>query len=113
VTESGRAARIGSETDCVLCDRAEPPEGLRLARTAGPFDADNLPGGLRKEHQVADRTWGVLRVLAGSLTVSMATDPPALVQLSAGDRHDLPPGVPHKLTWDGPFRLEIDFLVVA
>lgn len=44
---SQRAARIGAELDCPLCDRAELPEGLRLARTAEPFEADPLPPGLR------------------------------------------------------------------
>ena len=40
---SGREERIGSEIDCPLCDRAELPPGLDIARTAGPFDAASVP----------------------------------------------------------------------
>ncbi|MCA1845726.1 MAG: DUF3565 domain-containing protein, partial [Actinobacteria bacterium] len=57
---AGRSARIGGELDCPLCDRAELPEGLALARVAGPFDAETLPDGLRRSHRVAERTWGSL-----------------------------------------------------
>jgi tellurite methyltransferase len=110
-TEEGRAARIGSDIDCRLCDRAELPEGLRLARTAGPFDAATLPAGLRKEHRIAEATWGVLRVIQGSVRLSIATDPAITVGLTRGERQSIPPGVPHSLTLDGPFRLAIDFLV--
>ncbi|MEO5678260.1 MAG: DUF3565 domain-containing protein [Acidimicrobiales bacterium] len=108
---AGRALRIDSDIDCPLCDRAELPDGLRLARTAGPFDAESLPAGLRRPHQVAEATWGVLRVTDGSVAFSMTTDPPITRQLIAGDRQPLPPGVAHSVTVDGPVRLAVDFLV--
>ncbi len=111
LTDSGRAAKIGSDIDCPLCDRAELPPGLRLARTAGPFDADSLPAGLRREHRVADGNWGALRVIEGSVIVSMATDPPVRLRLTAGTTQGLPPAVPHRLTLEGSVRLEVDFLV--
>jgi tellurite methyltransferase len=111
LTDWGRAARMGSDIDCPLCDRAELPNGLRLARTAGPFDGDSLPAGLLSEHRVAGGTWGVLRILQGSILLSMATDPVVTLRLVAGDRQGLPPGVPHALTVEGPIRLDIDFLV--
>ena len=38
--EAQRAAQVGAELNCPLCDRAELPEGLQLARTAGPMDSD-------------------------------------------------------------------------
>jgi tellurite methyltransferase len=112
-TEEGRATRLGSDIDCPLCDRAELVDGLVLARTAGPFDADTLPAGLRGEHRVADSTWAVLRVIEGSLGFSMATDPPITVKLRAGEAHAVPPGVPHALELSGPVRLAIDFLVAG
>jgi tellurite methyltransferase len=43
LNEAERAARIGSEMECPLCDRAELPPELQVNRTAGPFDADSLP----------------------------------------------------------------------
>lgn len=111
--ESGRAARVGAELECPLCDRAELPEGLHLARTAGPFDADTLPAGLRRGHRVAERTWGCLRVHEGSVWFSMDSDPPVRVRVEAGGRQPIPPGVLHALTLDGPVRLTVEFLVAV
>lgn len=110
-TETGRAERIGAPLDCPLCDRLELPEGLEVARIAGPFDADTLPAGLRRTHYVADRTWGRLRVLDGVVAFAIETTPPVSVRLHAGDTRPIPPGVAHLLRVDEPFRLVIEFLV--
>ena len=107
----GRAGRIGQELDCPLCDRAELPDGLRLARTAGPFDQDTLPPGLRREHRTAEGTWGRLRVLSGTVDFVLQTDPPLSVRLGAGAEQAIPPGVPHVVTLVGPAVIEVDFLV--
>jgi tellurite resistance-related uncharacterized protein len=109
--ESQRAAQIGAALNCPLCDRAELPEGLHLARTAGPFDADTLPTGLRHGHRVAERTWGCLRVHEGSVWFSMESVPPLRVRVEAGGRQPIPPGVRHALTVDGPVRLTVQFLI--
>ena len=111
--ESQRAARIEAALDCPLCDRAELPEGLRLVRTAGPFEADTLPPGLRTAHTVAEGTWGCLRVQEGSLLFSMESEPPISIRVEAGSRQPIPPGVRHALTTDGPVRLTVDFLISA
>ncbi len=111
--DSGRAGRIGAPLDCPLCDRAEMPEGLSIARMAGPFDADTLPAGLRRHHRVAERTWGCVRVLEGGVVFSMESQPPLEVRLEAGGRQPIPPGVPHCLTVDGPVRLAVEFHVPA
>jgi tellurite methyltransferase len=111
LTEAGRAGRLGGPIDCPLCDRAELPDGLVPARTAGPFDAATLPAGLRRDHRVADRTWACLRVIEGSLRLSMATDPPCDVRLEAPASQPIPPGVPHSVTVDGPVLVAVDFLV--
>jgi tellurite methyltransferase len=109
--EHQRAARIGADLDCPLCDRAELPDGLRLARTAGPFEAHSLPPGLRDAHRVAEGTWGCLRVQKGSVLFSMESDPPIRVRVEAGGWQPIPPGVRHALMVDGPVRLTVDFLV--
>jgi tellurite resistance-related uncharacterized protein len=110
-TEDGRRDHLGSEIDCPLCDRAELPDGLELARTAGPFDEGTLPPGLRRDHRVASRTWGRLRVLSGSVRFSMATDPPVAVTLTAGDVQAIPPEVAHAVQPGDACRVEVDFLV--
>jgi tellurite resistance-related uncharacterized protein len=111
LTEAGRTAQIGSSIDCPLCDRAELPEGLVRARTAGPFDETTLPQGLRRDHVVADRTWAVLHVLAGAVELTMATDPPMVRRIDAGDRQAIPPRVAHAVRPHGEARVEIEFLV--
>ena len=109
-TADGRAAKVGTELDCPLCDRLESPEGLTLVRTAGPFDADTLPAGLRRDHRVASRTWGRLRVADGEVTFVVETDPPGRHPLIRGQEIAIPPDLPHRLEGDGPFTLSVDFL---
>jgi tellurite resistance-related uncharacterized protein len=109
--ETERAARVGAELDCPLCDRAELPEGLRLVRTAGPFDAETLPPALRKQHRVAERTWGLLRVDQGSVWFTLVGDPPLHLRVDAGHQQPIPPGMDHSLTVEGPVRLVVEFLV--
>ena len=111
LTEEGRQERIGTEIECPLCDRAELPAGLRLARTAGPFDERSLPPGLQRAHEVGDRTWGVLRVLRGSVGFRLDTEPPLDIRLEEGASQPIPPGVAHRLTLSEPAEVAIDFLV--
>lgn len=110
-SEEGRRSRIGSTIECPLCDRAELPDGLRTSRTAGPFDQDTLPAALRRDHLIAERTWGRLRVLEGTIGFSMRTIPPVHRALDAGAVQPIPPGVFHAVEVMGPARLAIDFLV--
>jgi hypothetical protein len=112
-TAAGRGATTGTKIDCPLCDRAEPPAGLCRVRTAGPFDARTLPAGLQQTHVVADRTWGCLRVIEGSIKFSMETNPPIRTRLDAGQAQALPAGVPHRLTLDGPVVVAVDFSIAA
>lgn len=110
LTESGRADRVRSEIDCPLCDRADPPEGLVVVRSAGPFDETTLPAGLSRAHQVPAGTWGLLRVLDGSVDFVMETSPHLERRLDTGDAQPIPPEVRHRLRLRGPVRLRIDFL---
>lgn len=113
LAEARRRDRIGTAIECPLCDRAELPEGLQRVRTAGPFDQDTVPAGLRRDHLVADGTWGCLRVVDGTVGFVMATEPPMDLRLTAGDRQPIPPGVPHHLVVDGPVTVAVDFLARA
>lgn len=113
VTAEGRTSRVGAEIECPLCDRSELPDGLGVVRTAGPFDEATLPAGLRRKHLVADRTWGVLRVLDGDIDLELTTDRRRTIHLSRGDRQAIPPGAPHWLTLDRRARVAVDFLVAT
>jgi tellurite methyltransferase len=111
LVEAERAERVGMDLDCPGCDRAEMPEGLTLARVAGPFDADTLPAALRRRHRVADGTWACLNVLEGSVGFVLEGDPQLRIRLEPGGSQPIPPGVPHLLMLAGPVRLTIDFFV--
>ncbi len=110
-TPAGRVEKIGSEIDCPLCDRAELPEGLRIVRTAGPFDAGSVPKALRTAHRIAGGTWGVLRLIEGGAGIQIATTPPIDRWLTPGGAQPIPPLVPHHLMIDGAVVLAVDFLV--
>ena len=109
-TATGRADHIGTILDCPLCDRAELPAGLVVARTVGPFDESTLPAGLRRNHRVASGTWGLLRVLDGSAHFTMQADTPTERDLYAGESQPIPPGVPHAVALTAG-SVEVDFLV--
>ena len=111
MTADGRDTRLGSDIDCPLCDRTELPAGLHTVRTAGPFDADSVPVGLRTAHRVADATWGMLHVIDGSVGISLDTQPTTVRRLGAGDEQSIPPLVPHRLEVNAPVTLVVEFLV--
>lgn len=111
LSAAGRSEHVGVELECRLCDRLELPPGLDIVRSAGPFDAETLPPALQRAHLVADRTWGVLRVLEGAAVFTIETAPPSTHRLVAGDDQPIPPGIPHLVHVDGPMRLAVDFLV--
>ena len=109
--DSERAARIGAELTCPLCDRTEMPDGLVLTRTAGPFDAGTVPAGLRTWHRVADATWGCLCVLEGALTITFDVTPRLVIRLEEGARQPIPPGIRHLVALEGPARFAVEFYV--
>jgi ribosomal protein S18 acetylase RimI-like enzyme/tellurite resistance-related uncharacterized protein len=111
LTEQGRREKVGADLNCPLCDRAELPDRLRVARTAGPWDETTLPAGLRRAHRVAAGTWGRLCVLEGSVRFWMATNPMTVREVDAGESQPIPPMVEHEVRLQGPVRLQVEFLV--
>ncbi len=111
LTEPGRRDHVGALVECPLCDRAELPDGLHVVRVAGPFDEETLPAALRRDHQVAARTWAVLAVLDGAAGFEMATVPAIERRLVTGEVQAIPPSVRHRVVVTGPVRLEVRFLV--
>ena len=99
----------GRMLDCPLCDRAEPPSGLEVVRTAGPFDAGDDAGRSAARPPSRRPHLGRLLVLAGTVQLAMETSPRINVRLSAGDAQAIPPGVPHAVGVDGPMCVVIEF----
>jgi tellurite resistance-related uncharacterized protein len=109
-TSQGRTEHIGTPLDCPLCDRAELPSDLVVTRTAGPFDEETLPAGLRRNHRVAEGVWGLLRVLSGCAHFTMQTETPIQRDLRSGDSQPIPPGVFHAVALTAG-SIEVAFLV--
>jgi tellurite resistance-related uncharacterized protein len=109
-TAEGRSEHVGTSLDCPLCDRAELPDGLVVARTAGPFDESTLPAGLRRNHRVADGVWGLLHVRSGCAHFTMQTVTPIHRDLHGGESQPIPPGVFHAVALTAG-SIEVEFLV--
>lgn len=113
VDDAQRAARVGTPLYCPLCERAEMPEGLRLARTSAHWDDRSLPRGLRSAHTLAPGTWGRLVVEEGGVAFRARTTPPIERVLRAGTVQAIPPEVLHEIEPIGHVRLFIEFLGVV
>ena len=109
--DEARSQRVGTALDCPLCDRAELPAYLEVARTTDTWDENTMPAGLRRAHRVAARTWGRLVVEEGELRFRAATEPVIDVTLAAGAQQAIPPGVEHEVEPRAAVRFHIEFLI--
>ena len=66
-TEEGRAARIGTELDCVRCDRREMPDDFAPYRRTASFTEATMPAALRRRHSTKRGVWGLIHVARGRL----------------------------------------------
>jgi tellurite methyltransferase len=108
-----RARRVGEPLDCPLCDRAEMPEGLRPKRTTATWDAETMPGALRRDHRVAAGTWGLLEVQHGEVRFRADTSPPIDVLVTADRPQPIPPELDHHVEPSADARFRVTFLVPA
>lgn len=85
------------------------PEGLEPYGRSPEFTDVNLPKKLMAAHATKAGTWGVLRVLAG--TVRFILEPPetAVVIASADEEIIIEPGVEHRVSFVTPGRFFITF----
>ena len=111
--ERQRGGRIGTPIDCPLCDRCELPSDLTVVRTSPTWDETSLPDGLRRDHRLAARTWGQLRVEAGGLRFVAQMDPSTNTVLGPGGTQAIPPEVVHHVEVPATVRFAIDFLTRA
>ena len=84
------------------------PSGVIPSGSTPVFTEGTLPEGLRKEHKLAEGTWGVLRVLEGRLSFTdLETDEERII--AAPDGVTIRPGALHQVATEGPVQLRIDF----
>jgi len=72
------------------------------------FDEVNLPASLRAEHRTKSDTWGVARVVAGSV-IMVYDDTNERLTLTPDQPGLLAPDQPHHVEIIGPMKIQIDF----
>lgn len=94
----------------MIADRGPPmPESARCYRLIGPFEADTVPAGLLRRHDLKPGVWGLLRIVAGAVRFRWDDEAAGSRLLVAGDTMLVPPTVPHHLEIEGPVTLTIAF----
>lgn len=109
LSESGRAEMLGSELDCVLCDRMEWPDGLVAYRRTPEFDERTIPAGIKREHATKLGVWGRIHVVAGALRYTVASPISRSFRLAAPASGIVVPQVRHHVAPDGAVRFFVEF----
>ena len=84
------------------------PHAPQPYRSTPIFDAQTLPGALRREHRTKLGVWGVVRVLEGRLRL-VYVEPPGEVVVEPGRPGLLLPDQPHFVEPIGDMRMQVDF----
>jgi tellurite resistance-related uncharacterized protein len=92
-----------------IVPRGALPPGSEPYRTIGPFGAQSLPQGLRKQHRLKQGAWALLVLSAGALRFVWDDDTGGAEELAAPARLVVPSEVLHHVEGDGPFELTITF----
>lgn len=77
-------------------------------RSTPIFDAQTLPGALRRDHRTKLGVWGVVRVLEGRLRL-VYVEPPGEAVVEPGRPGLLLPDQPHFVEPIGDMRMQVDF----
>ncbi|XXX78233.1 DUF3565 domain-containing protein [Sorangium sp. So ce134] len=109
LTAEGRASMLGTELDCVRCDRLDMPAGLTAYKRTAEFDEGTIPGGLRKDHATKPGVWGVIRVVSGRLRYRIDGPPGRDLLLTPETPGIIAPEVLHHVEPDGPVRFFVEF----
>ena len=109
-SEAGRRARIGTELNCMRCERLEWPEGLEEVRRSPELDRDAIPPALLEEHRADEPgTWVRVEVLEGRVRLVLGPPLGRELALGPGESGLVPPDVPYRLALpeSGSVRLRL------
>ncbi len=107
VAKESRDEKIGSELDCVLCDRLEFPDNLVSYHRTPEFDSTTTPAKLRSDHVTKRGVWGRIVVLDGSISYTVQSQRYLLTPDKPGV---VVPMVPHFVTPHDDSRFYVEFL---
>ena len=85
------------------------PGGMTLVRSTPEFDADSVPAGLLRAHQVADGVWGRLVVTEGTVDFVFEDTPDDIRAVAAGETQVIPPARLHHIAVAEGARFHVEF----
>jgi tellurite methyltransferase len=95
LSDEGRRSMLGTELDCVRCDRRELPEGFVPYRRTPDFDETTIPAALQRSHTTKPGVWAVIHVASGVLRYVIEPEPRHEVRLEGPATAVVVPEVPH------------------
>jgi len=110
LSEEGRRARLGSELDCVQCDRREIPPGYEPYRKTPVFDEKTIPAGLLRNHTTKRGIWARIRVTRGRLDYFLHGPFEVHERLTPAAPGIVVPEVEHHVAAAGPVSFQVEFL---
>lgn len=108
-TAEGRASMLGTELDCVRCDRAEVPEGFAAYKRTPTFDERTIPDALRAHHRTKPGVWALVHVESGRLRYRLELEGGREQTLEPGVLGVVLPEVPHRVEPEGEVRFYVEF----
>lgn len=100
---------LGTELDCLRCDRLEMPDGLVAYKRTAEFDEGSIPSGLKKNHATKPGVWGVIHVVSGQLRYYIDGLDGREMLLDPESPGIVVPEVLHHVDPDGPVRFFVEF----
>lgn len=86
------------------------PVNAACCRTLGPWNTNEIPAGLKGQHQLKAGSWAVTKMLSGKIDFAWDDESakPAIT-LKAGMELTVPPLVLHHMVLNGPVKISLSF----
>ena len=108
-SQSGRDAMLGTELDCLRCDRMEWPEGLVSYKRTPEMTEKTVPAGLLRDHATKRGVWGRLCVTEGGLEFCAEAPVDKKLAVRAPSRAVIVPNMKHHVRVDSPVKFYVEF----
>lgn len=109
LSEEGRSQKIGTDLDCVRCDRFEMPDGYAPYQRTPDFTQETVPEGLLKDHSTKAGVWALIHVVKGKLRYSIKAPLGSHRDLSTESEGVVLPEVLHRVEALGEVVFYVEF----
>jgi len=109
LSAEGRAARVGTELECVRCDRYEVPESWEPYRRTPEFTEESVPAALRAAHTTKAGVWALIQVVRGRLRYGIHEPVERVAELVPGSPGVVSPEVRHHVEPLGEVVFFVEF----